>query len=391
MSEPIQQREYRHRSRYRSFFWPVVLIGIGVIWLLVNLHVLTTASLGVLVRFWPVLLILIGLNIIFARRYAIIGAMLGLITVGLIIFASFFASQWNLSNGASFFGIPVHFYDSSQVKTAQYSEPVGQAKTTAIHMDLTRGHTVVKSLADSSDLVEASVKYIGDFTFAVEGEENKTVTLGQTGLNVVTWFSPVQSDDLRWDIGLSPQIPINLTVRAGSGPNEFDLSHLQLSNVDFEGASGATTLQFPVTEVRLPAKISTASGSFAITMPAHSTSDLDLETASGSVSFTLGEGSDVNLTLSGASGSQRLVIGANTLLNAKIESASGSVNIDIPTDTAVRLEVTDAGSGSISVPSWMKRIQGQGKTGIWESAGYASAKNRITISLHTGSGSFYIN
>ncbi|MHB1357544.1 MAG: LiaI-LiaF-like domain-containing protein, partial [Anaerolineae bacterium] len=82
MNEPFQQREQRHNSGYRSFFWPVVLIGIGVIWLLVNLNVLTTASIAVLVRFWPVVLILIGLDIIFARRYAVIGALLGLVTIG---------------------------------------------------------------------------------------------------------------------------------------------------------------------------------------------------------------------------------------------------------------------------------------------------------------------
>lgn len=391
MSEPIHQREHRHHTGYRSFFWPVVLIGVGVIWLLVNLNVLTIASLGVLVRFWPVLLILIGLDIIFARRYAIIGAMFGLITVGLIIFASFFASQWNLGNGANIFGIPVRFYDSSQVKTGQYSEPIGQAKAATVRMDLTRGHTVVKSLANSTNLVEANVKYIGDFTFSVQGEERKTVTLGQTGLNVVTWFTSVRDDDLRWDIGLSPQVPLNLTVRTGSGLGKFDLRQLLLSNLDFEGASAATTLQLPVTEGRLPAKIRSHSGSFTFSLPARSIADLDVETGSGSVEFTLGEGSSVNLRWNSASGSQRLVIGEDTSIDTEIESGSGSVSIDIPTNAAVRLEVTDAGSGSLSVPSWMKRIQGQGKEGIWESAGYASAQKRITISLRTGSGSVTID
>lgn len=391
MSEPIHQREHRHHTGYRSFFWPVVLIGIGVIWLLVNLNVLTTASLGVLMRFWPVVLILIGLDILFARRYAIIGALLGLVTIGLIIFASLFASQLNLGNSVSFFGIPVRFYDSSQIQTGQYSEPIGPAKSASVRMDLTRGHTVVKSLANSTNLVEANVKYIGDFTFSVQGEERKTVTLGQTGLNVVTWFTSVRDDDLRWDIGLSPQVPLNLTVRTGSGLGKFDLRQLLLSNLDFEGASAATTLQLPVTEGRLPAKIRSHSGSFTFSLPARSIADLDVETGSGSVEFTLGEGSSVNLRWNSASGSQRLVIGADTSIDTEIESGSGSVSIDIPTNAAVRLEVTDAGSGSLSVPSWMKRIQGQGKEGIWESAGYASAQKRITISLRTGSGSVTID
>ncbi|MHB1357545.1 MAG: DUF4097 family beta strand repeat-containing protein, partial [Anaerolineae bacterium] len=307
------------------------------------------------------------------------------------IFASLFASQRNLGDTANIFGIPVHVYDGSQVKTGHYIEPIGQAKAASVRMDLSHGHTVVKSLANSTNLVEATVKYIGDFNFTVQGAESKTVTLGQTGLNVVTWFMPIRGDDLRWDIGLSPLVPLDLTVDTGSGLNEVDLSQLQLINLDFEGGSGATTLQLPVTEGRLPAKIQSASGSFVFSMPARSTANLDVETASGSVKFTLGEASDVILRWSGASGSQRLVFGKDTSIDAAIESGSGSVTIDLPTDAPVRLDVTDAGSGSISVPSWMKRIQGQGKEGIWESAGYASAQKRITIRLRTESGSVTVN
>jgi hypothetical protein len=391
MSEPVQPSEYQYRRGYRSFFWPVVLIGVGVIWLLVNLNILSASSLSIMLRFWPVILILIGIDIIFARRYAIIGALLGLITVGLVIFASFFATQLNLDNNANFLGFPVHFYNSSQVKTGQFSEPIGQAKTASVRIDLSRGHTVVKALTNSPNLVEANVRYIGDFTFTAVGQEAKTVTLGQTGLNVVTWFSPVSADELRWDIGLSPQVPLNLTVRTGSGSNEFDLSQLQLSNVDFEGASGSTTLQLPPSESRLPIKVSTASGSFTLNMPAHSLAGLNFDSASGSINCTIGDGSDINLVWSGASGSQTLNIGKDVLIDAKMDTASGSVTLHIPADAAIRLEVTDAGSGSISVPTWMKRTQGQGKTGVWESAGYAGAKNRITISLQTGSGSFSIN
>ena len=53
--------------RYRSLFWPVILIGIGVLWLLGNLGIIEPVSLGGLLRFWPVLLIVAGLDMDFRR------------------------------------------------------------------------------------------------------------------------------------------------------------------------------------------------------------------------------------------------------------------------------------------------------------------------------------
>ncbi len=48
-------------------------IGVGVVWLLGNLGVLTTSSLVVLVRLWPLLLILIGLDLLFGRWSSAVG------------------------------------------------------------------------------------------------------------------------------------------------------------------------------------------------------------------------------------------------------------------------------------------------------------------------------
>lgn len=55
------------RRRYRSFFWPVVLIAIGVIALLVDLNVISSDRLYRLADLWPLILIVIGLELI-ARR-----------------------------------------------------------------------------------------------------------------------------------------------------------------------------------------------------------------------------------------------------------------------------------------------------------------------------------
>src|SRR5690349_22374980 len=53
--------------RYRSFFWPGVLILAGVIALLVNTGVLPVDRLIELVGLWPLILIVLGLELIVRR------------------------------------------------------------------------------------------------------------------------------------------------------------------------------------------------------------------------------------------------------------------------------------------------------------------------------------
>src|ERR1700675_390325 len=55
------------RRHYRSFFWPAVLIVIGIFALLVELNVISADRLYRLADLWPLVLIVIGLELI-ARR-----------------------------------------------------------------------------------------------------------------------------------------------------------------------------------------------------------------------------------------------------------------------------------------------------------------------------------
>lgn len=57
------------QTRYRSFFWPAVLILAGVVALLVNLGAFPVERLILLVNLWPLILIVIGLEIIVRRGF----------------------------------------------------------------------------------------------------------------------------------------------------------------------------------------------------------------------------------------------------------------------------------------------------------------------------------
>jgi len=51
---------------FRRYFWGLVFIGLGVLLLLDNLHVIDFGDF--VARFWPVIIIVVGLLIIFGKR-----------------------------------------------------------------------------------------------------------------------------------------------------------------------------------------------------------------------------------------------------------------------------------------------------------------------------------
>ena len=105
---PPVQPEKLSRKRPRSFFWPIMLISLGVLLLLSNLGIVAWSTWNLLWRFWPLVLVAIGIDIIFGQRSvfgAIISAFLVLILIAVVAGAVFFADQLpfldNLSGDAS--------------------------------------------------------------------------------------------------------------------------------------------------------------------------------------------------------------------------------------------------------------------------------------------------
>ena len=90
-------REEGQSGEGRSLFWPILLIGVGVILLLANLGLVEPVNLIALFRMWPLLLIAAGAQILFGRSFPWVGTIL---SVGLAIGAIaliLFAPQLNLT------------------------------------------------------------------------------------------------------------------------------------------------------------------------------------------------------------------------------------------------------------------------------------------------------
>ncbi len=357
----MEQKGCQPRRRYRSLFWPFVFIGVGIIWLLTSFNIIPAENLSILWQLWPVLLIVIGLDMIFGRLSPLLGALIGVLAVGAVVAVLIAGPTIGLLPTDNFFGIPVVSFSNAELKTERFSEPVGSAQNARVTLDLSSAPTTLRALSDSANLLDATLTHYDETDFRVSGDQTKTIFLGtkgsfRIGVNPANWAKA------RWEIGLNPKTPLDLTINTASGSSDLDLSGLTLSAVRVEGASGHVKVSLPAGADQVSARLSSASGGMAVAIPDAARLDLDADSASGGLQVTIGKDASVKLRLS---------------------CGSGGVNIALPAGAAAHVEVRDAGSGGVHLAAGMKLVDdlrdSDSDTGVWETANYAAADSKISI------------
>jgi hypothetical protein len=341
---------------YRSLFWPALLIGLGILWLLANLGALPGANLDVLLQLWPLVVVAAGLDLIYGRRSPETGGLIALGTLTLMLLFMWLGPALGLAR-------------ASEVRTERFVEPLGEATSARVELNLSSAPSDIAALGEANDLIEAELRHAGEIDFAVSGTERKTVSLRQTGSGPRFGFFFFTARDLRWTIGLSPEVPLDLVVNVRSGAASLTLEELRLDRFVLEGGSGAATVSLPAGE-RYGAELRGTSGALRVDVPERTLVDLEARTGSGGMTLGIGRETDVTMTL---------------------HSGSGSVTVDVPEDAAVRLEVRARGSGSLNVPREMAQVSGDDRRGVWQTPGFDEAQTRIDLVVtNRGSGSITV-
>ena len=347
--------EEKKGFEYRSFFWPILLIGVGVIWLLGNLDILPHSSLRMLLRMWPLIFVVIGLDILFGRRSPLIGGLIGLGAVAVVIIMLLLAPSLSIET-------------NGELKTLNFSESLGGAASARINLDLERYPTTIEALSDSNLLIEAELDTLTNVVFSASGDQEKSVSLNpvEDYSFDYEWYDIV---DAQWEIGLSPDVPLDLTVDIGSGSTTLDLMDLELSDLMIDGGSGSVELTLPASTSQYSVEIDSGSGSFDVELEAGADIVAVMEVGSDSFDFEIGSGSDVDV---------------------RIDGGSGDLTVDVPNDVGVQVVIRDSGSGRIHIPGSYRLVDDLGDddrdTGIWESEGFSSASHQIEITFDPGSG-----
>jgi hypothetical protein len=231
-------------------------------------------------------------------------------------------------------------------------EPVGQATSAEVLLDLSINQTRIHPLAEGDDLVLADVYVVNEAELDVSGSGAKKVELRQSGDTNFNFFNfnwlaqPVQP----WDIGLTTGIPLDLTVDASTGSTQMDLTGIQLQGLDIQSSTGSMQVTLPAGQESFPFVLNMSTGSMNIEVP---------------------EGTGFEMTA---------------------EGSTGSLSIDVPEGSGLRVEVTDDGPGSVNLPNGVRKISGDDNDdeGVYQNEAFETSDNPINITLDLSTGSFNV-
>jgi hypothetical protein len=241
--------------RRPSLFWPIILIGVGVIFLLSNTGVITGNPWPIIANLWPVLLIVIGLDILFGRRSAagsVISAVLALVVVGGVIFLLIAAPNLNLP-GFSFGG---------ELKAEHIEYPLGELRSANVSIGFTTGRNELYALGDSNQLIQGDVSHYGTLDFNVRESGSQADVRVHTGSVSIVGF--VSSE--RWNIGLNTRPTYDMELSLGAGEATLDLSRFKLTGGRIDVGVGSAELRLPSTG-RFSLRVNGGVGNLRIVVP----------------------------------------------------------------------------------------------------------------------------
>ena len=288
-----------------------ILIGIGVVFLLVNVLNINFS------RLWPLILIVVGLYMLFGRN-----------SIG------------------------------STAKTGRFRAAKDGALEAIIALNLSVGQATVQGLTEGDDLIDAELTYVGNILFDVSGDEHKTVSLRQTGESALQWINPANwfgnKEVYEWNIGLNTEVPTDLDIHGGVGKSDLHLHDLNVTHLKLHGGVGETKAYLPAT-------------------------------AAG-----------YDMRLHGGVGEVKLQLPGSTSISLDIQGGVGEITLDVEAVDAIRLEAS-GGISDVTVPSHLHRVRGGnadfelGKSGVWETDGYADAEHQVAIKYQGGIGSLRLH
>jgi hypothetical protein len=271
-----------------------MFIAAGILLLLSNLGYLPPLSWGVLWRLWPLLIIALGIDLLIGQRSvigAIVSAVLICVLVGVIVLVALFAQ--NIPAVSDWIGpleLP-QWIQQPEFQTRHVEYPLGGLEEAKVYIEWSSVPGHLSALEDSPNLIEGDIDYRGELTFDVSvvgGRANVKLDSSFFGL----WSFGDQADK-RWDVRLSPDVPLDLSLDAGSGPCDLDLTGLDVGNLVLDVGSGPIDLVLPSGST-FEAKIDGGSGPLTITLPRNVGARVELDSGSGPFSpdtrFELVEG-----------------------------------------------------------------------------------------------------
>lgn len=240
---------------------------------------------------------------------------------------------------------------TDELRVSEFSTPKGSAIRAEVDLSFSVGRSILRALPPSDLLLTAHIKHVGEIDFDATGDTVKHVSLRQRGgASLSAGMQAIgHSDELLWNVALSPDIPMNLSLQGGVGKSDIDLTSLQVTGLHVRCGVGQISLTLPPVDASYTTKVEGGVGQFKLQ------------------------------ALEGTSG------------KLEINAGIGNIEIVIPHNTAVRLNAK-TGLGNIEVPAHFQQMKGGDFFGEreWKTEGYELADHRLMIEYKGGIGQLKI-
>lgn len=255
-------------------FWPIVLIGIGLTWLLINAGVISGASLVALAQLWPILLIAIGLDLLFGRSSSLMGGLIGIVAVAAFL-------------GLAVFGPALGLITLPERQQETLTFTTDGAQSYALNLKAGTETVTIDAGADDGTLVAADVVYYGDIRYVNEGTDERSVTIEETNSPSNTLFMPNtivnEEETSDWHISLNPTLPVTLTLDSGIGQLNVDLSEVNLADFNAKLGIGAANIVLPMPQQSYAVQIDSGVGEVNIDVPDDAAIQVSINSGIGGV------------------------------------------------------------------------------------------------------------
>ncbi len=215
----------------RGYIWAVISLGLGVVFLLANFGYIEWSSFSLLLRFWPLLLIAAGLDLIFRGRSlltTLVGVILAVVVVGGILWFA-------LSGGAV-----------AAQQTTPLAQALGDVQSLNVYISNPAGQVEIGAAEGAGKAYEGSLilaprQSVSDRYELKNGVGNLRIT--SAGNAFLPWTGGF--DRPLWQLGLSGQVPLELTVDTAAGEQQIDLRELDVQSLDLSVAVGELNVILP--------------------------------------------------------------------------------------------------------------------------------------------------
>ena len=271
--------------RNHGIVGPTFSIGVGAVFLANNLRILNWDAWVALLRLWPVLIIAIGLEIFIGRKNIWLSAIGVGFTLSLLAAGLWFSGGVDGVNGIASPRL------GSEVVTEEIEQPLGKAESAEIRIDSAVGALTIDTLSNDDNLIEGTIYSVDQEIIYQEYEMDGDVLeyyLGSEWEPSRITFSGFDDERLSWDLSLTDEIPLDLSISLGVGESDVDLSELQITDLDLSLGVGQTKVELPAGEYQ--ANIDGGVGQSIITLPDEGQIQLHVDGGVGEIVIYIPEG-----------------------------------------------------------------------------------------------------